>query len=258
MTAYNDPNPKAAGYKQSLKSDDITGQVAEENGIKFGRPVFSYAGNDLQIFAYHNNRAKVVYDADFVTSNNIDLSVNGVAITTVPFDTNHDTTMTNLKNQIEADITGATVTLIDTGGFNRDFYITIEDDNDRLVTSVVTGGASQAVATITYDTTMVYRGITRHDYQEGAPITDLEGNPVNTSVDALYPDKEAASVMVHGDITVDTADAIVSTSPAYVVATSGADQGKMTDDPTNNVALPDTVFTETTSAAGLADVRITK
>lgn len=253
---YNDPVIKAAGYKQSLKSDDISKQVAETNGIPFGRPVFGYAGNDLQVFLYHNNRAKVVYDADFVTSNSIALSVNGTAITPVAFDTDHDTTMTNLKNQIEADIAGATVTLLDTGSVNRDFYITIEDDNDRLVTSTVTGGASQAVATITYDTTMTFIGISRHDYQEGAPITDLAGNSVGNSPTALYPDKEAASVMIHGDITVDTADAVISESPAYVQA-SGASQGKVTDDPTNNVALSGVKIIETV-AAGLADVRITK
>lgn len=99
--------------------------------------------------------AKVVFDADLITDNDIDMTINGVAITQVPFNTDHDTTMTDLKTQIETDITNSTVTLLDTGGNNRDFTIEITDTTPSISSAVVTGGASQAIAALSFDDTGV-------------------------------------------------------------------------------------------------------
>lgn len=94
--------------------------------------------------------ATIVFDADFVTSNNIDLTVAGTSVTTVPFNTDHDTTMTDLKDQIETDVSGATVTLTDTGGDNRTLTIDVFGANATVTGLAVTGGASQATGTTTY------------------------------------------------------------------------------------------------------------
>jgi hypothetical protein len=252
-TPYGNIAGKIAGEKMALGSRVQSKRVAETLGIDYGYPVFGYVGNDKDIFKFHNNVAVVTYDADFVASNSIALSVDSVAITAVVFNTNHDTTMTDLKEQIQADITGAVVTLTDATN-NRQLTITIEDDGDRVATSTVTGGASQAVATITYSSSMIFKGLTMITHQESAPKTDLEGNVLEAG-DALYELKDAANVMIDGAINVVTGAAVSSGKQAYVVAT-GAEQGKITDVDTDNIILSGVTINETVDSAGIAEVRI--
>jgi hypothetical protein len=256
MGAYNDIDTKLAGLKQGLDSRVVSRRSSQAAGLDFGYPVFGYAGNEKDVFLFRNNRAKILWDADFVTGNSIDITVDGTAVTTVPFNTDHDTTMDDVAAQIEADIAGSSVTLIDTGGNNRDIYITIEDDDNRAATEAVTGGASQASGTITYDSTMIFEGISMFSQREAAQKVDANGVVLEAAT-AAYPEKEAANVMIDGWITVVTADAVVSKSAAYVVAT-GANQGKVTDSASGNTALTGATIDEDVSAAGLAIVRINK
>lgn len=97
-----------------------------------------------------SNTQKVVYDADFIAANVIDMDVNGVAITQVPFNVDHDTTMADLKTQIEADIANSTaeVDTFDTDG--RTMLVTVSSVVVIVVFSVVSGGASQAEVAVTY------------------------------------------------------------------------------------------------------------
>jgi len=80
-------------------------------------------------------------DADFVTGNNIDGEINGVVITTVPFNTDHATTMADLATEIQSnpDISSAIVDPED------DRKINIIGNGVAVTFSgfVVTGGASQ-------------------------------------------------------------------------------------------------------------------
>lgn len=92
----------------------------------------------------------VVFSADLITSNSVAITVNGDSVTAVPFNSTHDDTMDDIVTQIEADIADSSVTLDDIAGDNRTFTIAIEGDDVTTVTCVVTGGASQATATITY------------------------------------------------------------------------------------------------------------
>jgi hypothetical protein len=257
MTQYNDPTAKIAGFKQSIDSDDKTLQVAEVNGIPYGMPVFGYAGDDLKAYRYHDNQGVILFDIDFVTSNSIVITVDGTAVTAVPFNTSHTQTMTDLKEQIQADIAGAVVTLTDATN-NRELTITIEDGVDRVVAEAVTGGATQPTGTITYSSSMIFEGFSRFEQQGQAQISDME-SPANVLVagTSQLEKGDAMASMIHGDITCVVADAVQSKSQAYVVK-DGADQGKVTDAVTNNVILPGATIMETTTAAGLADVRINK
>jgi hypothetical protein len=256
MTQYNDPTAKIAGFKQSIDSDDKTRQVAETAGIPYGLPVFSYAGDELKVYRYHQNVGVITFDIDFVASNSIVITVDGTAVTAVVYATSHDNTMDLLKAQIEADIAGATVTLTDATN-NRELTITIEDDNDRVVAEAVTGGASQPTGTITYSSSMIFDGFSRFEQQGQAQISDM-ASPANVIVagTSKLEKGDTMAVMIHGDITVSVADAVVDKSQAYVVKT-GANQGLVTDDTTQAV-LTGATITENTSAAGLADVRINK
>lgn len=86
-------------------------------------------------------------DSDFVTGNQIDLNINDVAISTVNFATDHDTTLAALASamQASADVVSATVT------GPREITVTGDDDDVAVVidTVVIAGGASQPTETIT-------------------------------------------------------------------------------------------------------------
>jgi AmiR/NasT family two-component response regulator len=208
-------------------------------------------------YRYHDNVAVVTLDSDLVSLNQFDITIDGTAVTPVVFDTDHDTTMTNIKEQIQADIAGAVVTLTDATN-NRELTITIEDGVDRVVTAGVTLGASQAGVTIAYSSSMIFEGFSRFEQQGQAQISDME-NPANviTAGTSQLEKGDAMASMIHGDITCVVADAVQSKTQAYVVK-DGANQGLVTDAVTNNVILPGATIMETTTAAGLADVRINK
>lgn len=105
-------------------------------------------------------QSNVVVSEDFVTANSIVFTINGTAVTAVPFNTNQQTTMTDLKTQIEADITGSAV-VVGADPY-RTMIITITNDGMKehvVVTAVVTSGASQPVITAAEATLMVDQDI---------------------------------------------------------------------------------------------------
>lgn len=112
-------------------------QIAEQNWYTF------------QILA--SKTVKILWDADFVSGNNIDITINGVAVTTVPWNASQAQTMTDLETQIEADIADSAVTV----SAARELTITITDTVASSIVVVVTGGLSQAGETISYDDTGV-------------------------------------------------------------------------------------------------------
>lgn len=256
MSAYGNIDSKMAGLKQGFDSRVESKRAYETDGLLYGYPAFGYEGNDKDAFLYHNNRAQIVWDADFVTGNSIVVTVDGTAVTAVPFNSTQAQTITDLVAQIEADITGASAEATDVSGDNRTITITIEDDDDRVVTEAVTGGASQASGTITYDSTQIFLGMVLLTQKESAQKVDADGNVLEAAVD-YYEQKDAANVMIDGWITAVTGAAVSSGKAAYVVAT-GTHQGKVTDVSTDNVALTGVTIEETVAAAGLAIVRVNK
>jgi len=253
MPEYGNIDPSFPGLKHGLDSRVESKRVADAAGLNFGYPVFGYVGNEKDVFTYKQDQSQTVFDADFVTLNNIVATVNGVAVTAVVFDTDHDTTMTNLKEQILADIPGATVTLTDVAGDNRTIVIQIDGVN-VVVTWAVTLGASQAGDTVTVSSTMVFKGISMYTALEAAVKKDLAGNVLEGG--ALYPYKDAANIMIDGWIDGVIAVDVSANTAAYVVA-SGANQGKLTN--VAGVALTGVTFEKSnTAAVGYATVRINK
>lgn len=92
---------------------------------------------------------KIVFDADFVASNLIDITLNGTVVTQVPFNTDQATTMSDLESQIETDVTNSAVTVV----APRTLLITITDNTPFVNSLTVTGGASQTTWTISFDET---------------------------------------------------------------------------------------------------------
>jgi len=256
MPQYANIDPKIAGLKQGLDSRVESKIVAELLGIDFGLPVFGNEGVDDLIYLYHNDRSQLAFDADFVTANSIVITVNGTAVTAVPFNTDHDTTMNDVIAQIEADITGSSVALDATDGTNRTIFIDI-NGVEVIVTEAITGGGSQATGTATISSRQVFKGYSLFTQKESAEKTDLDGNVIDAA-DAKYLLKDAANVLIDGWVTVTMFEAVNSGVAAYVKVAAGATQGQTGTTTSGNTALTGVTIDETIAAAGLARVRVNK
>ena len=95
--------------------------------------------------------AKILFDIDFEAGNLIDITINGVAVTQVPFNADQATTMGDIETQIEADIANSTVTV----SAARELTIDITDTTPSISSIVVSGGGNQAVGAISFDSTGV-------------------------------------------------------------------------------------------------------
>lgn len=100
-------------------------------------------------FAAKRQIIAIVFSADLVTSNKVNLKVNGTSIAEVTFDTDHATTMAALAAEVlkirgvaSATVGGASNRTL-TVGFDKDF------DISAITNVAVTAGASQATATVT-------------------------------------------------------------------------------------------------------------
>lgn len=112
------------------------------------------------------------WDVDFVASNVINGFVNGVAIAPVPFNSDQATTLADLITAIQASNQFQSVT---TPGARVIKVVTVFDKAAPLTGFVVTGGAGQAVSTITETQALILdseRGRFRTDADN-----DLDSNP---------------------------------------------------------------------------------
>jgi len=110
---------------------------------------------------------EIVFDAPLVTGNLIDGEINGEAITQVPFNTNNDTTVDDLATEIQSNVNVETAVR---SGTDTVVVTSVQDVVVTLTNYVVTGGASQAVATVSetqQERAQVSRGSFRSDSDSG-------------------------------------------------------------------------------------------
>lgn len=241
MGAYETLDASIAGLKNgSMQSHEkiVTYKAAEQ--INFGVPVFGYAGDNLNCWNAKRDTAIALLDADLVTSNVYTLTINGTAVATT-FNTDHDTTMDDVKSNIEAAFPSATVTLTDATN-NREVTI-FQEGTNFTVTGVVTLGASQAGVTITYTTGQIFLGVSviTHSSYVGSV--------------GYYVQYDAVNVMEYGEVYVNTDGAVNANVDAYVIWNYTADQGEFTATATDNYAVG-CKFKSTLAAAGLAIVEV--
>lgn len=209
MGAYGEMAEKIAGGLYGLKHG-VDSFLAGE-AIDFGLPLFGNKGEDKKCYLYHDDRSKAAFDADFVASNVIAGTLNGVAYS-VNFDTDQLTTINALITALLVIApTGAVITLDATDVNNRTILIDI-NGVDVVFTATVTGGASQAVATMTVSSRQVFVGVAGFKHKESFGV-------------AKYELKDMVNVVKEGDIIVPVAEAVLSQNGAFVI-TSGANKGK--------------------------------
>jgi hypothetical protein len=236
-----------AGQVATLEDSNIKTRNAQEV-IGFGKGVVkgSTGGTDVKNIA--KNIATLDFDADFVTSNTINLNVNGVAISEVTFDTDQATTKAALVAAIDA-LTG--ISAVDAA--SRAITITTDaGDNITVSDIVVAAGASQANGSVAYTSSDVVEGISalRH------------GQPVTIGGDDAYQINDAVNVLTKGVIWVNVIATVAYGDSVYIAndKTDSANQGNFTNASSGNLAVSSAKFvsaaTGTTGTPALAKVEI--
>jgi hypothetical protein len=112
-------------------------------------------GASQPIASITKSTTQTVFAGDLITGNSVTYTINGVQGTAVPFNTNHATTMDDLKTQIETDFTDAVVTIDGSDANTRTLLIDLNNDNAD-VSVAISGGVTQTSTTITNSITDVY------------------------------------------------------------------------------------------------------
>ena len=153
-----------------------------------------------QAFTVDDLKATLTLNADLITSNKVNGSINGVAISEVTFSTDHDTTIDLLKAAIEALPSVASVELTDAAN-NRQLTVYAKDPTAMFVFSgfLVTGGASQATITVANDTNTIYQAmpvkLTTSGKIEPAGAAESPVNIIGTSIHKAFGGDEATVSM---------------------------------------------------------------
>lgn len=145
-TRYKQNTAVEGQITNSCNEERLTKAAAET--IPFGR-FLAHTSNYKARLPLTNNLV-ILFNANFVSSNVINLDVNGVAMSPVTFATDHTTTLTALAAAIQATVTGITATV--TGA--REITVVTTTATALSVDNIaVTLGGSQATATKTYTST---------------------------------------------------------------------------------------------------------
>lgn len=236
------------GMKADSRYDEVLSLQAAE-AIKFGLGVVKNIGADNKCRLPAFNKGVLVFDADFVADNDIDMNINGDAITTVEWDTNQATTLAALATEIQShdDVLTAEVTALKT------ITVTGIDGTDILIDSiVVTNGISQANGTFTKGTLDVLEGISLATHaKEQARTTGI----------VEYAQTEAVSVLHKGAAYVYTEEAVSSDDVVYCrheANGTGKEPGQFRNDSDSGKAflVSSAKFKQTVSAAGPVQLEI--
>lgn len=223
-----------AGMKADSRFDLVESYIAEAD-IDFGLAVGSEKGDVEGVAGVTKDEATLTFNADFVTSNSIVITVNGNSTPAIAFDTDHDTTMDNVKAAIELLSEVTSVSLTDATN-NRQFTI-VAAGTVISVSEAVTGGASQPSGTVVLIGDNVFRGIALHTHKEGGK----------------YYTNDAVNVLRQGCAWVVTSVAVTADDDVYVDVVGG--ESKFTNVSTNNLATGGK-FKSTIAAAGIVKAEI--
>lgn len=125
----------ASDTQKTYASDNET--VAKE------KVLYTPSSRKQDTYLVESNEQRLVKTGAFVTGNVINLKVNGVAMTPVPFNTDNNTTLADLATQIATDFSAVVNAATDVVA-NTVEVQSIAGVNDVQITDVVvTGGASQ-------------------------------------------------------------------------------------------------------------------
>ena len=248
QTSYPVNQPIAfAGMKSDSRFDFVESFAAAEI-IAFGLGVVKNIGVNNKVRLPAANQGVLVFDADLVTSNTIDMTVNGVAISQLTFSSTHAATMGLIATELETfdEILSATV---DT----RTITILTNDGEDLAITSiVVAAGGSQAGGVFTAGTRDILEGLALSTHaKEQALLTGIVNYAIADTVNTLR--QGACYVVVE--------EAITSDDPVYcrfLDGGTGKAVGQFRNDADSGTCflVSNVKLKSNTSAAGIAILEI--
>jgi len=195
--------------------------------INFGEAVVGYKG-DKKLYKFRLDGGELVMSADFVASNSIIVTVNGVATTAVVYASSHADTAALVVDAIKA-LAGVECVLDTSDTTNRTYLIRTKGAT-AVVSIAVTLGASQATGAFTASAASFLRGV--------ASFQQIEGGK--------YAAKTVVDAVERGGIAVPVSGAVSSNMPAYLNA-SGVFA-------TSGTAVSGAIFDSSTTGAGLAEL----
>lgn len=247
LRQYNNEHDIAiAGQIATIEDRNIKTRAASQE-IDFGRAVVVGATAGVNVKNIKKSKASITYSADFVASNSIPMTVNGVAITPVVYASSHASTFAALITAINA-LDGISAV----AGTGREILITVDNAlaNITLSDYAITGGASQATATIVYSSVDVFEGVAVIRY----------GQPATINGDDKYFEYDAVNVLTKGTVWVEVVATVAYGDSVYVYndKSNPTNQGQFTNSSSGNLAISGAKFvssaTGTTSAPALAKV----
>lgn len=224
MAQYSTIERAFAGMKaEHYQFAEVLRSAVAVDEIDFGMPIFGYQGEANKVYNYYLDTCSMLFDADFVASNSIIITVNGISTSAVVFDTDHDTTAALVVTAIKAleilDNNGNTINpdcVLDSSDTNNRTFLIRGVGVDLTVTEAITGGGSQATGTATYSSDQVFRGLARHYAKSIA----------NGSTEAKYEIEDVVSIVEHGFYygVINSGVTVLSDSATYI-DNSGSDKG---------------------------------
>jgi hypothetical protein len=160
-TLYDPPARAIAGQKYGLKDNVRTYRAGEK--IYPGDTVFGMVGDALTCYGAHINAVTLTASAALITGNSVAVTINGIAIAPVAFDTSSPVTFQAIVQAINLDdrVSGLGITAFLVDGAPLSF--SLEGPGiDITASAVVTGGASQAEFSSAEDTSMKFLGVAEH------------------------------------------------------------------------------------------------
>jgi len=240
------------GANINITEITVAAGASQADGVYFKGDTDNVYGLDDLVRLPAFNQGSLVFDADLVTSNTIDMDVNGTAMSQVTFATSHLNTMGLIITALEAmdDVQSAALDATDTN--NRTIIITGVDDTDIAVTSiVVAAGASQANGAYTKGTRDVLYGIALHSF---SLIADSDGV-------VSYAINDPVNILRQGAVYVYSETAVLSSDTVYCrheVGGNGDLVGQFRNDSDSGkcFAVTGAKFKESTTAPGIVKVEI--
>lgn len=233
MPAYGNMDKVIAGLPFGLVGDVINRTAME--AIAFGAAVFGYKGDSRSLYGFKVDTAKMVYSADFVTSNSVAVTIDGAALTATVFATDHLTTINAIITKINA-LTGCEAVLDAADTDNRTILVRKKGVASFTVSSTVTLGASQATMAATYASGQVFLGFALFTQKLG-------GN---------YASGDEVSILAEGQLVIPAATGAKANGPVYLTSA-----GLATSTATSNQALSGVFFAgNEADTTGFAPVRV--
>ena len=200
MAEYGTMEKGVAGLLYGLNRDVFSRSAVGE--VEFGKAVMAPLGASDTGSSAKSETAKVVFSADLVTGNKINIVVNGTVIPEVVFATSHLATMNLIIDAIVNQ--GYEATLNSNVANNRELLVRT-NGAVAVVTVVITEGGSQATTTITGITTAVFVGVSIFSQKEKG----------------LYEASESISVLEEGMIYVQATGGVEANAKAFLDVATG-------------------------------------